>query len=87
VVGYLVVTQDLGTCLGLWTSTNCAITFWRCFGENRVSFPQRHIFGELFPEALILQAYLATPLRVIPSLPLIILEGLSGDSTKLREVY
>jgi hypothetical protein len=35
--------------------------------DNQVSFPQRHIFGKLFPKAFILQAYLATPLRVIPS--------------------
>jgi hypothetical protein len=80
-IGHPIVTPISITCLGIWASTNCAITFLAPLsGKIELVFLNDTSLVSLSSKPFTLQAYLATPLRVILSLPLIILERLFGDS-------
>jgi hypothetical protein len=59
-------------------STDCVITFLvSLLGNIESIFFKRHIFGKISPQSLLtLQGYLANPLRVILSLPLVILKNI-----------
>jgi hypothetical protein len=62
------VTPISPTCLGIWTSTDCAITFLAPLSGGFESvFLNDTSLVSCFPKPLSCKAYLATPLRVIPS--------------------
>jgi hypothetical protein len=80
-IGHPMLSQYYITCLGIWASTDCAITFWRIVGEHRVNFPRTTLFGKPLSKAFISQILPGDSTEDDPLIPLIISRILSGDST------